>query len=159
MPFYLKKRDAFPELAHFNSVLIVPCRFCPAVSLAVSQNEPYIELFRRFLRTASYEHLIQTLKFNLEKQGIKTGIFKSNLLHQFVLCTWSSKKREKLLECAKHYEALIVLGCEAAVRTIQDCVKSNSCHVIQGMKTEGLMSVKPTFHLPGTISLELSSVT
>ena len=34
MPFYLKEVDVIPEVAKFQSVLIVPCRFCPAASLA-----------------------------------------------------------------------------------------------------------------------------
>jgi hypothetical protein len=159
MPFYLKEKDVISELVTFKSVLIVPCRFCPAASSALNRNEPYIKLLGGSLKTASYEQMIKTLKSDLEKQGIKTGVFQSNLLHQFVLCTWSSKKRQKLLEDARQYEALLVLGCEAAGQTVRDAVKSSSCQVIQGMKTEGLMSVRPRFHLPCNISLELESVT
>ena len=159
MPCYLKEIDTISELAVFKSVLIVPCRFCPAASLAVSKNEPYIELFRGFLKTASYEKTLSTMKSRLEKKGVKTGVFKSNLLHQFVLCMWTSKRRNELIEQAKKYEALVVMGCDAAVQTIQDSVKSISCQVVQGMKTEGLMIIKPKFHMPCTISLELESVT
>ena len=159
MPCYLKEIDTISELAGFKSVLIVPCRFCPAASLAVSKNEPYIELFRGFLKTASYEKTLSTMKSRLEKKGVKTGVFKSNLLHQFVLCMWTSKRRNELIEQAKKYEALVVMGCDAAVQTIQDSVRSTSCRVVQGMKTEGLMIIKPKFHMPCTISLELESVT
>lgn len=159
MPCYLKEIDTISELAGFKSVLIVPCRFCPAASLAVSRDEPYIELFRGFLRTASYEKKLLTMKSRLEKKGVKTDIFKSNLLHQFVLCMWTSKRRNKLIEKAKKYEALVVMGCDAAVQTIQDSVRSTSCRVVKGMKTEGLMIIKPKFHLPCNISLELESVT
>ena len=159
MPFYLKEKENFHELAGCKSVLIVPCRFCPAASMAVSRNEPYIELLSRFLKTDSYEKLIKTIKANLEKQGIMTDVFRSNLLHQFVLCSWSSKKRTTLKEVAGQYEALLVLGCEAAVRTIQDAIQPTSCQVVQGMETEGLMSIKPRFHLPCNVSLELDSVT
>lgn len=159
MPFYLKNVDVIPELVGFKSVLIVPCRFCPAASMAVSTKELYIELFSSLLKTASYEQFLKTLKFDLEKQGVKTGVFKSNLFHQFVLCAWTSKRRKELLEHANKYDALVVLGCEAAVQTVQDAVKSTSCQVFQGMKTEGLMSIKPRFHLPCNISLELDSIT
>ena len=158
MPVYLKDINEFPELERFESVLIVPCRFCPAASLAVRRNEPYFEFFRRFLKTASYEQLIETIKSNLEKKGVKTDVFKSNLLHQFVVCMWTSKRRKKLLKCASKYEALVVLGCEAAVQTIHDSVKSTSCEVFQGMRSEGIMSVKPLLHLPCNISLELNSI-
>ena len=159
MPCYLKEIDTISELAGFKSVLIVPCRFCPAASLAVRKNEPYIEFFRGFLKTASYEQTITAMKSRLEKKGVKAGVFKSNLLHQFVLCMWTSKRRNELIEQAKKYEALVVMGCDAAVQTIQDSVRSTSCQVIRGMKTEGLMIIKPKFHLPCNISLELESVT
>ena len=115
MPVYLKDRDEFPELERFESILLVPCRFCPAASLAVRRNKPYFEFFRRFLKTASYEQLIETIQSNLEKKGVKTDIFKSKLLHQFVVCMWTSRRRKKLSERARKYEALVVMGCEAAV--------------------------------------------
>jgi hypothetical protein len=158
MPVYLKDKSEFPELERFKSVLIVPCRFCPAASLAVRRNKPYFEFFRRFLKTASYEQLIETIKSNLEKKGVKTDVFKSKWLHQFVVCMWTSRRRKKLLERASEYEALVVMGCEAAVQTIHDSVKSTSCKVFQGMRSEGIMTVKPSFHLPCNISLELDNI-
>ncbi len=51
MPFYLRDRDISVDISNVGSVLIVPCRFCPAASLAVREKKPYIELFRTFLRT------------------------------------------------------------------------------------------------------------
>ena len=158
MPVYLKDINEFTELEKFESILIVPCRFCPAASLAVRRNKPYFEFFRRFLKTASYEQLIETIKSNLEKKGVKTDVFKSKLLHQFVDCTWTSRRRKKLSEHARKYEALVVLGCEAAVQTIHDSVKSTSCKVFQGMRSEGIMTVKPSYSLPCNISLELDKI-
>jgi hypothetical protein len=72
---------------------------------------------------------------------------------------WSSKRRQKLLKRAKQYEALIVLGCEAAVNTVRDAVQYASCKVFQGLETEGVMSIQPRVHLPANISLELQSLT
>ena len=99
------------------------------------------------------------MKSKFEKRGIRTSVFESKLIHQFVLCMWTSKRRKKLLERAKKYEALIVLGCEAAVETVQESVKSSSCSVLHGMETEGIMSILPRFQLPCNISLELESIT
>jgi hypothetical protein len=159
MPFYLEARDIVPEVANFKSVLIVPCRFCPAASMAVRSNEPYIEFPRRSLKTASYERLIETMKHSLEDKGIKVSVFKSNWLHQFVLCMWTSKRRKKLLEHAKKHDAVVVLGCEAAVQTVRNAIESTDCQVIQGMKSEGIMSIQPKFSLPCNLSLELEGVT
>lgn len=159
MPFSFKVNDDISEYAQFKSVLIVPCRFCPAASSAVRNNEPYFEFLRKFLKTDSYERYIESLKSSLEERGIRTSIFRSRLIHQFVLCMWTSGRRKKLLDRAREYEALIVLGCETAVQTVRDSVESSSCKVVQGLKTEGVMSIKPRFHLPCNLSLELQSIT
>jgi hypothetical protein len=160
MPFYLKENiDVISEVDKFKSVLIVPCRFCPAASLALTNKEPYIALLSNFLKTASYEQLLKIMKFNFEKKGIKTGVFRSKIIHQFVLCMWSTKRREKLKEIAKEYEAIVVMGCDAAIETVKDAVKSTSCQVIPGMTCEGVMSIRMGFHMPCNISLELDSVT
>ena len=159
MPVYLKDIDECPELESFKSVLIIPCRFCPAASMAVRTNRPYFEFLRRFFKTVSYEELIETIKSKLEKKGIKTDVFKSRWLHQFVVCMWTSSRRKKLLKRARKFEALVVLGCEAAADTIHDAVKTTSCKVFQGMRTEGIMSIKPLFHIPCNMSLELNNVT
>jgi hypothetical protein len=62
MPVYLKDIDDFHELEKFESVLIVPCRFCPAASFAVRKGQPYFEFLRKLLKTASYERYIERMK-------------------------------------------------------------------------------------------------
>ena len=158
MPFCLKDRDISPDMAAVRSALIVPCRFCPAASLAVREGKPYIELFRRLLRTASYESYIQRLKSSLESKGIRTGVFDSKLPHQFVVCMWTAGRREDLARQAAGYDAVIVLGCDAAVETARSCLPSNY-RVIPGMEVEGIMTVIPTLRFPFNISLEVSSMT
>ena len=159
MPFCLDVKDVVPEVANFESVLIVPCRFCPAASMAVKSNEPYIEFPRRSLKTASYERLIKSMKHGFEERGIRTSVFKSNLLHQFVLCMWTSRRRKKLLERAKEFDAVVVMGCEAAVQTVRNALESSACQVVPGMRAEGIMSIQPRLSLPCNISLELEGVT
>ena len=67
MPIYLKDVDVVPEVAKFKSALIVLCRFCPAASLAMRKDKPYIEFFRSFLKTESYEQLINNIQSRLDK--------------------------------------------------------------------------------------------
>ena len=159
MPFHLKDRDISSDIAEVHSVLIVPCRFCPAASLAVREGKPYIELFRKLLRTPSYESYIQVLKSRLESEGIRTGVFDSKLPHQFVVCMWTSRRRKDLARQAAAYDAVIVLGCDAAVETVRSSLQSTDCRVIPGMEVEGIMNVIPTLQFPFNISLEVSNVT
>ncbi len=159
MPFYLKERDTSQDLSGVHSVLIVPCRFCPAASLAVREGKPYIKLFRNFLRTPSYEQHIQALKSRLVANGIRTGVYDSKSPHQFVVCMWTSGRRKDLARRAAEYDAVMVLGCDAAVETARQALKSSNCRVIPGMDVEGIMNVIPRLHFPFEIRLEMTSVT
>jgi hypothetical protein len=159
MPVYLQDVRDLGELEKFESVLIVPCRFCPAASMAVRTNEPYFEFLKRFLKTTSYEQYIESILSDLEKRGVRAHVFRSYLPHQFVVCMWTSRRRRKLKQLASNYAAVMVLGCETAAQTVQDAVAPASCQVFQGMRTEGIMSIKPRFHFPCNISLDLTRVT
>ena len=61
---------------------------------------------------------------------------------------------KKLQKAAKHYEAVIVLGCESAIETVRDAVRSANCKVIEGMKVTGIMNATLNFHFPCNISFE-----
>lgn len=158
MPIYLKEVDIVPEVAKFQSALIVVCRFCPAASLAVANNQPFMEFFRRLLKTESYEQLINNMQSQLEKEGVKTGVFKGSILN-YLICMWTSGKRAELLRRASEYEAVVVMGCEAAYEGVKDMIKSTDCQVFRGMESEGVMNVIPKLQWPFNISLELFSVT
>jgi len=72
---------------------------------------------------------------------------------------WTSERRDDLAKHAADYDAVIVLGCDAAVETARYCIKSDNCRVIPGMEVEGIMNVIPTLKFPFNIYLEVSSVT
>jgi hypothetical protein len=159
MPFYLKESEVLSQVAGLQSVLIVPCRFCPAASLAVRKKKPYIELFRRLMKTRAYESFIETLKRRLQDEGIRAAVFDSRLLHQFVACMWTSKRRRMLAKRATEFGGVVVLGCDAMVDSVRASMESTGCRVIQGMEIEGLMNVLPAVSFPFNLSLELQSVT
>jgi hypothetical protein len=158
MPIYLKEVDVVPEVAKFQSALIVPCRFCPAASLAVRKKQPFIELFRRLLKTKCYEDLIKNMQLLLEKEGVKTRVFRSSVIN-YVLCMWNSRKRNKLLKLASKYEAVVVMGCESAYESVCNILRSTDCKIFHGMESEGVLVLSPKFDWPCNISFELLSVT
>lgn len=158
MPFYLDTPDVLDQVAGLRSVLIVPCRFCPAASLAIRERKPYIEPFRKLLRTEAYESHIAALKRRLQDRGINVAVFESRLVHQFVACMWTSRRRAELAERAARFEGVIVLGCDAMVEAVRGSVDPAGCRVIAGMRIEGLMNVIPKVRFPLEISLELQGV-
>jgi hypothetical protein len=99
------------------------------------------------------------MKSELEKKGVTADVFRSRMPHQFVVCMWTRRRRKQLMRRANKYDALVVLGCEAAVQTILDSVDTESFQVVQGMRTEGIMSILPRFKWPDSIMLQLNSIT
>ena len=101
------------------------------------------------------------MQSRLEKEGLKTNVFKGNLLPMplnFIICFWTSGQREKLLKHAQQYEAIVVMGCEAAYQNVCDILKSTDCKIFLGMESEGIFEAIPKFRFPLNISLELSNV-
>jgi len=154
MPIHFNDLDVVSAAAGLKSALIVPCNMCPAVTVAVREKKPFMQLLKSFLKSAPFDEYIRTLQSRLKEKGVKTKVFKSNLYHQWFMCMWTSRRQKKLREYAKQYEAVIVFGCESATETVLDAVKSTDCKVIEGMKTTGIMNAKLRFHLPCNISFE-----
>ena len=154
MPIHLDDLDVASEVAGLSSALIVPCNMCPAVTVAVRQERPFIQLFRNFLKSAPFARYIEALQSRLRGRGVATEVFESNLPHQWFMCMWSSGRRRKLQRQAKRHEAVIVFGCESATDTVRDAVRSTGCRVIEGMAVTGIMNAVPRFRLPGNVSLE-----
>ena len=159
MPFYLKEKNIVPQTAGLQSVLIVPCGFCPAASLSVRDKKPYIELFRKFLRTEVYDSFIEVLRRRLEERGIKTDVFEIRLPHHFIACMWTSGRREKLAKRSAGFDGVLVLGCDAVVENVRNHIRSNNFRVIQGMEAEGIMNVIPEVSFPFNISLVVQGIT
>ena len=159
MPFYVKESNFLPELAGIQSALIVPCRFCPAVSLAVKEKKPYLQPFRRLLRTEAFESFVKAIKQRLEAEGIRTAVFDSKLPHQLVACMWTSRRRRELARRAEAFDAALVLGCNATTETVRNAMGSNGCRIIQGMDTEGIVNLLPKVSFPFDVTLEKQGIT
>ena len=154
MPIHFNDLDVVPEVEGLSSALIVPCNMCPAVTVAVREEKPFLQFFRSFFKSAPFEQHIRALQSRLREKGVNTEVFKSNLPHQWFLCMWTSGRRKKLQKHARQYEAAIVMGCDTATETVRDSVKSTDCNVIEGMEVAGFMNAKLRFHLPCNVSFE-----
>jgi hypothetical protein len=121
--------DVSADLEKCKSVLIVSCPICPPVSLATQTKSPFIELFKRGLKTGAFEDYIKAIREPLEQRGVRT-------------------KR------ARDYEAVLVLGCDSATYTAKDALEKTDCQVIQAMRATGFTNAAVRFRLPMTIDLQ-----
>ncbi|MHC4264554.1 MAG: hypothetical protein ACYSUK_01320 [Planctomycetota bacterium] len=154
MPIHLNDLDVISEAAGLSSALIVPCNMCPAATVAVRKNKPFMQLFRSLLKSIPFEEYIRGLQSRLSEKGVNTKVFRSNLYHQWFLCMWTSRQRKKLKKYAQQYEAVIVLGCDSATETVRDVVKSTDCKVIEGMEVAGVMNARLSFRFPCNVCFE-----
>jgi hypothetical protein len=127
---------------------------CPAVTVAVRDNKPFMRLFRSPFRSAPFERYIKALRSGLGEKGVKTSIFRSSLYHQWFMCMWTAGQRNKLREQARRYDAVVVLGCESATETVRDAIESTDCRVIEGMEVAGIMNGRLRFRLPCDVSFD-----
>jgi len=154
MPIHFNDVNLSSEVSGLKSALIVPCIMCPAVTVAIRRKQPLMRLFRSWFKSEPLEQYVEALQTRFRAQGIKTDVFKSRLHHHWFLCMWPSGRREKLKRRARDYEAIIVLGCDSASRTVRDSVESTGCKVIEGMEAGGLTNAKLSFRFPATVTLE-----
>lgn len=154
MPIHLDEVNVAVEISERCSALIIPCYMCPAVTIAVKEEKPFLQLFSHFLKSPPFERYIRTLQSELKENGVNSSVFKSHFVHQWFLCMWSSGRRKKLMRQLQEYDYVIVLGCDSAIETVRDLVMTDECNVIQGMKVTGFMNAKIRFHLPGDICFE-----
>jgi hypothetical protein len=154
MPIHFNDLDVVSEVAGLKSALIVPCNMCPAVTVAVRERKPFMQLFKSLLRSTPFEQYLKGLQSELRDNGVNTKIFKSIPYHQWFMCMWTSGKREKLRKSAKMYDAVIVLGCESATETVRDVLKSEECKVVEGMKVTGIMNAELGFQFPADVSFK-----
>ena len=45
MPLHFKDLDVVAEVKGLSSALIVPCYMCPAVTVAIRENKPFMQFF------------------------------------------------------------------------------------------------------------------
>jgi len=154
MPIHFNDVDVVSEVAGLSSALIVPCNMCPAVTVAVRERKPFMQLFRSLLKSAPFDRYLKTLQTRLNENGVTTQIFKSVPYHQWFMCMWTSGKRKKLQKSAEQYDAVIVLGCESATETVRGVVNSDACKVVEGMKVAGIMNAELGFSLPADVSFK-----
>ena len=154
MPIHLEDLDVVAESTGVSSALIVPCNLCPAVTVAANEKQPFMKLYKSWLKSAPFEEYIKGLQSRLSDTGVKTKVFRSTIYHHWFMCMWTDRRRKKLQKAAKDHDAVIVLGCDTANETVREAVASTGAKVIEGMRVGGLMNAKMSFRLPGNVAFK-----
>ncbi|MCP4410456.1 MAG: hypothetical protein GY807_22480 [Gammaproteobacteria bacterium] len=157
MPVHLEPLDVSADLENFRSVLIVSCPVCPPMCVAMQQNSPFIEFFKRGLKTGAFEDYILSIRKPLEQRGVRTSTYSIHIPTP-MMCIWTEWQRSRFLKRARDYEAALVLGCDSATHTVQEVLKNTDCQVIQGMQMIGTTNATLKVRFPLTVELEMHCV-
>lgn len=152
MPIHFEELDVTQDLKGVHSALIVPCKMCPAVTVSVRENKPFMQLYKSFLKSPPFEEYLELLQTRLSEKGVTAKVFKSRLYHHWFMCMWPEAQQKKLRKAAEHYDAIIVLGCESATLTVRNSIDMLGCRVIEGMRVSGIMNAKLKISPMGNIS-------
>lgn len=158
MPIHFEDLDVVSELDGVSSALIVPCNMCPAVTVAVRERRPFLQVHRSLLKSLPFEEYLTGLQSRLADEGVDSRVFRSRLYHQWFLCMWSAGQRRKLRRAAERHDAVVVLGCESATETVREAIGSTDCRVIEGMRVLGIMNAELRFRPPGNVGFENCTV-
>ncbi len=120
----------------------------------MQKEKPFIEFFKHGLKTEAFEDYIKSIREPLEQCGIQTGVFTTHLPSP-LMCLWTKGQRRRLLDCAKNYEAVLVLGCHSATYTVQDTLKDTDCKIFQGMRMKGLTNATMEIEFPLKVNLKM----
>jgi len=89
MPIHFDDLDVVSEVSGLASALIVPCNMCPAVTVALRENKPFMQLNRSFLKSAPFEEH-QSAPIAVRRKGSQHGSiqeqFVSPMVHVHVDC-------------------------------------------------------------------------
>ena len=154
MPIHFRDLDVVSQVDDVNSALVAPCIMCPAATVAIREQKPFLQLFRSLFKSAPLEGYLAALRARLAEKGVRTEVFKSRLYHQWFMCMWTAGRREQLRKRADRHDAVIVLGCDSATETVRDAVEGSGCKVIEGMQVTGIMNAQLGFKLSGKVSFE-----
>ena len=152
MPIYLEPIDVTSELENVGSVLIVSCMMCPPMSVAMQKKKPLVDLFKYGFRSKPYDDYLASIREPLEKRGVRTGLYAKVVPWPFV-CLWTEGQRKRLRKRAMDYEAVLVLGCNSALSTVEDVLKDTDCKIIPGMRMKGIVNATTKVRLPFKVDL------
>ncbi len=154
MPILLQPTDPTSQLEQFGSVLIVSCPVCPAVSMAIARSEPLFDFFRHGVKTDALEDHIKSIRTDLERRRVRTDVFTIRLPHP-LMCLWTARQRDRLLQRARGFEAVLVLGCQSAAMTAEEALSDTNCKVFLGMREVGLTNATIRYRPPARVELDV----
>jgi len=120
--------------------------------LSVEKKEPYFSISRLLRKKDFFSEFIATRREALEREKIHTDCFKTPFLSA-MMCLWPENLRIQLMRQAEHFDAVAVIGCQSAVRTVTAATSALNVRIVPMMEEHGVANFKAEIHFPFTMEL------
>ena len=134
MPLALTPVPVDRQFDGCRSVMFVACNICPRMHFAWEGREPLFSPAMLLGKKDGYQRHLKGLWRDALGRGQQSAIFKTS--STTAGCLWSTGLVEKFRRAGADYEAIGVVGCESAVRTVQQIFPDK--RIVQLVRVEGI---------------------
>ena len=127
-----------------RAVLFVACNVCPRMHLAWTNREPLFRWTSVFGRADSFTKHVKTLQLEAVRSGKRSAVFRTPSTTP--MCLWSRDLAKRFTREADGYDAIGVIGCESAVRTVAQACPGKQLE--QLVRVEGIANFTLQKRLP-----------
>ena len=147
MPLYMKPAPIDASIFSHESVLFVVCGVCPKMCMSVQQDRPYFSPGRLFGRKDFFDEYVAGLRKKFQDKGLRADVFKNKKLNS-MMCLWPQNQRDLLSKHSEIFQAVAVIGCQSAVFTVKDSLRSQNKKIYPMMQVEGIANFKTKMEFP-----------
>jgi len=132
-----------------RSVMFVACNVCPRMHFAWEHHERLFSPAMLLGREDSFNRYLRALQLDAERRGHRSGVFRTS--RASAACLWSTALARKFRRAGAGFDAIGVVGCESAVRTVSQVFPDKP--VVQLVRVEGIANFTLRTTWPLTVEI------
>jgi len=134
MPLALSPVPIARQFDGCRSVMFVACNICPRMHFAWENHEPLFSAAMLLGKEDSFQRYLQGLQRDAQGRGQRSALFRTS--STTAACLWSTALAKKFRRAGAGYEAIGVIGCESAVKTVAQIFPDK--RIVQLVRVEGI---------------------
>jgi hypothetical protein len=149
MPLALSLVPVQGQFDGCRSVMFVACKVCPRMHFAWERREPIFSPAMLLGKADGFQLYLDGLRRDACGRGQQSEVFKTP--STAAACLWSTGQGEKFRRDGAGYEAIGVIGCDSAVRTVAQIFPDKL--IVQLVRVEGIANFTLRNRWPLTVEI------
>ena len=132
-----------------RSVMFVACNVCPRMHVAWEHHEPLCSVAMLLGRKDSFDRYLTGLRLDAHRRGQRSAVFPTS--RASAACLWSTALARKFRRAGADFDAIGVVGCESAVKTVSQVFPDK--RIVQLVSVEGIANFTLRTAWPLTVEI------